>query len=136
MALLEAGTGIPTGLNDASGGITSRRSPFTRGHAKREYRNEVCAMLAIRFARSDKSKRNERELLMEAHKAHLRSGRIEIIQSGPLLDHDAEQSSWGALIVADVPDLRTLERFSDEDPFVMAGVYVDVVIREWRKSIG
>jgi len=91
-------------------------------------------MLAVRFAISDPSKDSLREIYLEDHKRHLRSGELSIIQSGPIMNEAG--SGEGGVVVADVGSLEEMRRFSSTDPFVVHGVYRDVAIYEWRPTIG
>jgi len=90
-------------------------------------------MLAVRVALSDPNKITERVLWLKSHKAHIRSGAIHIIKSGPFNSVDGDPV--GALIVADVRSLEEFEDFSVNDPFVKSGVYCDVRIAEWRVTL-
>lgn len=91
-------------------------------------------MLAIRVALSNPEKAAAREIHIEGHKRHLRSGRLQIIHSGPILDEAGEGS--GGVVVADVVSLDEMRQFSVEDPFVRHGVYSSISIYEWRPTIG
>ena len=91
-------------------------------------------MLAVRVALSNPDKADERELHLEDHKRHLRSGSIRVVQSGPILDGAGKGS--GGVVVAEVASLDDMRRFSSEDPFVRHEVYSTVNIYEWRPTIG
>lgn len=90
-------------------------------------------MLAVRVALSNPEKAAAREIHLEDHKRHLRSGRLRIVQSGPILNEAGEGS--GGVVVADVASLEEMRRFSAEDPFVLHDVYSSVSIYEWRPTI-
>ena len=91
-------------------------------------------MLAIRHAETSPDKIAQRQTWLAQHRAHLRSGAIEIVQSGPLLDEAG--APVGGLLVAEVDSLDDLRRFSDADPFVIHGIYGRVHIRRWDRTIG
>jgi hypothetical protein len=91
-------------------------------------------MLAIRFALSDPARADERDALVEEHKAHLRSGHVSIVQAGPI--NDASGVYRGGVVVASVGSMHELRQFSERDPFVVHGVYSSVSIYEWRPTIG
>ncbi len=74
-------------------------------------------MLAVRVAISNPEKAAARAAYLEDHKRHLRSGRLCIVQSGPILDEAGEGSR--GVVVADVVSLEEMRRFSAEDPFVL-----------------
>ncbi|WP_377805793.1 YciI family protein [Azospirillum sp. A29] len=89
-------------------------------------------MIVVRVACSDPRKAAERQRLIEAHKAYLRSGGVRILQSGPLTG----SSVSGGLVVAEVGAVEEFVAFSDGDPFVLHGVYDDVRIFEWTVTLG
>ena len=91
-------------------------------------------MICIRLAYSDPGKVLERDAQLAAHKAFLRSGRLRILQSGPIFDADGRQA--GALVVAEVPDLATMQAICAEDPFALNGIYDRTVFMEWRLTLG
>ncbi|MDR7143943.1 YciI family protein [Rhizobium sp. BE258] len=91
-------------------------------------------MLVVRVALSNPDKADMRELYLEDHKRHLRSGSIRVVQSGPILDEAGKGS--GGVVVAEVASLNDMRRFSSEDPFVRHEVYSTVSIYEWRPTIG
>jgi uncharacterized protein YciI len=90
-------------------------------------------MLAVRVALSNPEKAAARATYLEDHKRHLRSGRLRIVQSGPILDEAGEGS--GGVVVADVVSLEEMREFSAQDPFVLHEVYSSISIYEWRPSI-
>lgn len=89
-------------------------------------------MIAVRIAFSNPRKGAERQRFLDAHKAHLRSGLVRILQSGPL----AGSSASGGLVVAEVDGLDAFKSFSDGDPFVLHGVYDEVRVFEWTITLG
>ncbi len=94
-------------------------------------------MLAVRFAQTAPDHDpDERERLMEAHRAHLRSGAIAIVQSGPLYASAAAGPPVAALVIAEVSSLDELRAFSDADPFVIHRIYDRVTITRWDRTIG
>lgn len=93
-------------------------------------------MIVVRVACSDPRKAEERQRLIEAHKAYLRSGGVRILQSGPLAGPLAGPAVSGGLVVAEVGAMEEFVAFSDGDPFVLYGVYGDVRIFEWTVTLG
>ena len=91
-------------------------------------------MLAVRYAETSPDKLAERQTRLTAHQAYLRSGAIEIVQSGPLFDADGAPS--GGLLIAEVENLDELRRFSDADPFVRHGIDHRVQIMRWNRTLG
>ena len=77
---------------------------------------------------------------LEARPRHL--ARLEALQAenrlvlagpNPLPDNDAAFS--GSLIVADFPSLDEAEAWAQEDPYVEAGVYAEILIRPFKKVL-
>ena len=91
-------------------------------------------MIICRIAYDAAGKDEERKALFEAHRAHLRSGMVNIVQSGPLFVPNGGKR--GALIVFDVADVAEVERFNALGPYIINGVYDDVEILRWDKTIG
>ncbi|MFW7354929.1 MAG: YciI family protein [Brucella sp.] len=92
-------------------------------------------MIVARHAISDPNKAAERAEFFEQHRAYLRQAPIRILLSGasaPPVDGDRAS----ALLIADAESLKEFIRFSDGDPFIRTGVYRDVIIFEWRPTIG
>lgn len=90
-------------------------------------------MICVRLAYSDPDKAEERDIHLPAHKAFLRSGRLHILQSGPLFGGDGLQT--GALIVARTTDQATMEALCADDPFTVHGIYRETVFMEWRVTL-
>ena len=90
-------------------------------------------MLVVRIAETDPAKQEARQTWIAAHQAHLRSGAVDVRQSGPLFAGDVQH---GALLIAEVEDLEAFRRFSDADPFVIHGVYSRVDLLRWSRTIG
>jgi uncharacterized protein len=91
-------------------------------------------VLAVRFAAASPDKLALRQTWLAQHQEHLRSGVIDIVQSGPLVKADGTPS--GGLVIANVTSLDDLQRFSDADPFVIHGIYASVQIFAWARTIG
>ncbi len=90
-------------------------------------------MLAVRIATPNPGTEQERGLHMEAHRLHLRAASFKIILSGPTFDTFGSQN--GAIVVAEVDNLDQFQHFSDNDPFVVNGVYGQVTVSQWSATI-
>jgi uncharacterized protein len=90
-------------------------------------------MLAIRVSFSAPGTVDSRARYLDDHKTYLRTAKIRIVQSGPVLNE--EGNSVGGMVVADVASLEEMQAFSAGDPFVIHGVYGATNIFEWRVSI-
>ena len=76
------------------------------------------------------------QIRMDNRPAHLdyvaATGVVEI--AGPFLD--AEGKMMGSLIILSVESLQAAQDWAAGDPYAMAGLFADVMIREWKKVIG
>ena len=69
----------------------------------------------------------------DAHLAHIAaSGVVEM--AGPFLNDKGEMS--GSLVILEVGSKAEAEAWAAADPYAKAGLFADVVIREWKKVIG
>jgi len=93
-------------------------------------------MLICRFAWDAEVMDEGRKRHLEEHRKHLRSGSINIVQSGVIYSVVGAQGRIGALIVFDVSTVDEVERFSARDPYVLHGVYREVSIVRWDRTIG
>jgi uncharacterized protein YciI len=91
-------------------------------------------MICVRTAYSAPDRTIERGRFLEAHKDFLRSGRLTVLQSGPIFDQDGNQT--GGIIVAEVSDIAGMEAICAKDPFVVHGVYDRITFAEWRITLG
>jgi uncharacterized protein YciI len=90
-------------------------------------------MLAVRIAMSNPEKQAEREQYLDAHKRHLQETPLNIVLSGPVLDASGQQI--GGMVVAEVGALEDLQKFSDDDPFIIHKIYADVIVCKWAATI-
>ncbi len=76
-----------------------------------------------------------------AHLARLRelldAGRLLLAGPFPAIDSEdpGPAGFTGSLIVAEFADLAAARAWADADPYVAAGVYRDVVVRPFRKTL-
>lgn len=68
----------------------------------------------------------------EAHLAHLRDD-PRVTQAGPLIDGNG--AMCGSLIVFDTDDRTHVEAFAAADPYGRAGLFSDVRIEAWNRTI-
>ncbi|MDM9628005.1 YciI family protein [Rhizobium sp. S152] len=71
-----------------------------------------------------------RAAFLDAHKAHLRSGVVDVVMAGSL-----KGGQGGSMIVANVTDLHELAAFNEDDPFVREGIYQRSEIYEWTITL-
>jgi len=77
--------------------------------------------LAIRLANRD------------AHLEHIRASGV-VAMAGPLLNEAGGMT--GSLIVLDVDDAASAERWASADPYAQAGLFATVGIHRWKKVVG
>jgi uncharacterized protein YciI len=71
----------------------------------------------------------------EAHLAYVRNlDHVKLKLGGPFLD--AEGQMAGSLLIVEAPDMAAARAFSAADPYVEAGLFSSVEIREFRVTIG
>lgn len=87
---------------------------------------------------------NSLEKRLEARPNHLarlttlkNEGRLLLAGPFPAIDsQDPGQAGFsGSLIVAEFYDIDTAKQWADEDPYVLAGVYQQVVVKPFRKTL-
>jgi uncharacterized protein YciI len=75
--------------------------------------------------------------LGEEHWAFMDRYAEELIARGPTLTHDDEDAeTTGSLHILGVPDDAAADRFAYNEPYYLAGVFADVLIRRFRKRVG
>lgn len=73
-----------------------------------------------------------RQRLLEIHKDYLKGRADILLLGGALLGDNGEPA--GSLYIVNVEDAASAKRFSDTDPFSIAGVFGEVTISAMRKS--
>ena len=84
------------------------------------------------------------QMRLAARPAHLArldalrdEGRLLLAGAFPAIDNEDPGPAGfdGSLIVAEFSDLAAARSWADADPFVAAGVYRDVMVRPFRKTL-
>ena len=87
---------------------------------------------------------NSLEMRLESRPSHLarltelqNQGRLLLAGPFPAIDSaDPGPAGFsGSLIVAEFPDLDTAKSWAEADPFVSAGVYANVIVKSFRKTL-
>ena len=76
------------------------------------------------------------EIRMEnrpAHVDYLKGSEDTVFQAGPLIENG---DMAGSLVILDVPDIATAERWAAQDPYARAGLFESVELIEWKKVLG
>ncbi|MGY0235416.1 YciI family protein [Longispora urticae] len=71
----------------------------------------------------------------EAHWSFMDGFADALIARGPTLTGDREHST-GSVHLADLADAAAAHRFVYEEPYLLAGVFDEVLIRRWRNELG
>lgn len=81
-----------------------------------------------------KSARPDHLARLEALKA---DGRLLIAGPHPALDNEdpGEAGFTGSLVVAEFASLEEAKEWADEDPYIAAGVYADVIVKPFKKVL-
>ncbi|MCC7167988.1 MAG: YciI family protein [Rhodospirillales bacterium] len=67
-----------------------------------------------------------------AHLAYAKEWIQHVVMGGPLLADD-NQTMIGSLVIFDLPDRASVERYLAGDPYVKAGLFESVVVRAYKK---
>lgn len=98
-------------------------------------------MLYVIFAEDTPNSLEKRLVHRPAHLARLTAlqdqGRLILAGPMPAIDNvePGVAGFTGSLIVAEFSDLSTAKKWAQEDPFVNAGVYANVTVKPFRKSL-
>ncbi len=87
---------------------------------------------------------NSLEDRLEARPAHIdrlqelqKEGRLLLAGPFPAIDSNdpGDAGFTGSLIIAEFTDLETATKWAESDPYVKAGVYHDVTVKPFKKSL-
>lgn len=73
--------------------------------------------------------------LLEEHWSYMDRFATQMIARGPTLTEDGETPT-GSLHILELPDPAAARTFAFEEPGYQAGVYRDVLLRQWRNLLG
>ena len=88
-------------------------------------------MFVMLYAVDKSAKKELRMSLKQQHSARLNEGAagLRLLQSGPLLDEAGREI--GSLGVFEAKSCDQVAAYLSEDPYMKAGLFETVVIREW-----
>ena len=66
--------------------------------------------------------------------AHDENNPAKVKLGGPYLDDKGEMA--GSLIIVEAPDKATAVRFTENDPYVKAGLFSSIDVRPYRLTLG
>lgn len=87
---------------------------------------------------------NSLELRLEARPAHLArleqlqaEGRLVLAGPHPAIDSEnpGEDGFTGSLVVAEFADLTQAQAWADDDPYIKAGVYKQLIVKPFKKVL-
>jgi len=96
------------------------------------------------YAIMAEDKPNSLENRMKARPAHLarltslqEQGRLLIAGPFPAIDsvNVGEAGFTGSLIIAEFTDLTAASRWANSDPYVIEGVYANVIVKPFKKTL-
>jgi|LGVF01.2.fsa_nt_gb uncharacterized protein YciI len=76
-----------------------------------------------------------RKELRQAHIDYLKGHTIQVETAGPLVAENGE-TPIGSLIIIDAENRAAAVFYSDDDPYTKAGLFKDVRIEAFKKTIG
>ena len=68
--------------------------------------------------------------------AYLDSGRIKIVEAGPLCAGDKHDAYVGTFMLIDAASREEVVAYHDDDPFTKAGIYERSFILRYKRHIG
>lgn len=83
----------------------------------------------------------KRKTVRQAHLARLQelkdAGRLILAGPHPATDNDDPGSAGftGSLVVAEFESLRSAQDWANDDPYIAAGVYAQVVVKPFKKVL-
>ena len=69
----------------------------------------------------------------EAHLNYLTGFSEQLIMAGPFLSETGEMT--GSMLIMEFETLQDAELFCANDPYQLAGLFSEVAIRPWRKTL-
>jgi hypothetical protein len=75
----------------------------------------------------------KRVSLRSQHLKYIEANKYQILCGGPTLNAQGQPEMM--LIILNVPDLASAEAFMQAEPYNRAGVFAQVIIREWRQIL-
>lgn len=97
-------------------------------------------MLYLRICFDKPAIGNLRNELRSKHREYLQSfsrpgALVSIYQAGPMCVDDKDDTNIGSFLIIEANSLKDAQRFHDEDPFSVAGLYDEVRLVRWDRHI-
>ena len=78
------------------------------------------------------------DIRMENRPAHLDYAIKQgcVVLAGPQLDDSDDPKPCGSMLIIDVADRAAAEKFANDDPYALAGLFEKVEIKPWMPALG
>jgi uncharacterized protein YciI len=92
------------------------------------------AVMSTDVKDSLKKRLQAREAHLERIKELMAEGRLLLAGPHPAIDAEdpGDAGFSGSLVVVDFPSLLAAQRWADDDPYFLAGVYLSVVVKPFK----
>ena len=91
-------------------------------------------MLYVIYCRDNPSTPTRRDEFYDAHRAYLKNASIKIVIAGPYTTAGNDKKI-GSMLVVEAETLEQVEEFQRSDPFALNGVWNEVNVNPYLKSI-
>lgn len=72
---------------------------------------------------------------MEDHVQYVKNQKQKLHMAGPMLMDDGE-TPCGTVLVIDAENRAEAEQFANNDPYAKAGLFKEIQIHAWKKTVG
>ncbi|MEK9808501.1 MAG: YciI family protein [Halieaceae bacterium] len=69
----------------------------------------------------------------DAHLHYLENFSAQVVMAGPYLN--ADNQPIGSMLIVEFPNEADAVSFSENDPYNRAGLFKDVFVRPWKKTV-
>lgn len=91
-------------------------------------------MLYVIYCKDNPSTPTKRDEFYDAHRAYLKNAPIKILIAGPYTSVDGSKKI-GSMLVVEAETLEQAKGFQQSDPFALNGVWNEVSVYPYLKSI-
>jgi uncharacterized protein YciI len=91
-------------------------------------------MLYVIYCKDNPSTPTKRDEFYDAHRSYLKSAPIKILIAGPYTSTD-NSNKIGSMLVVEADTLEQAQEFQRNDPFAKNGVWNEVSVNPYLKSI-
>jgi len=91
-------------------------------------------MLYVIYCKDDPSTPTRRDEFYDAHRAYLKSAPIKILVAGPYTSVESDKKI-GSMLIVEAEAFEQVFEFQRNDPFALNGVWNEVSLNPYLKSI-